>query len=76
MCRWLSEEAVEIYNMMTDTEKIGLVDAAYLASPSVLTTKMIKQLNMTQIDDDELYRTWCTELRVDIEMLGTDRGTQ
>jgi len=76
MCRWLSEEAVEIYNVMTDTEKIGLVDAAYLASPSVLTTKMIQQLKMAQIDDDELYRTWCTELRIDIEMLDTNKDAQ
>ena len=67
MCRWLSDEAVEIYNVMTDTEKIGLVDAAYLASPSALTGQMLKQLNRTQIDDDELYRTWCSELQVNIE---------
>jgi len=63
-------------NVMTDTEKIGLVDAAYLASPSVLTTKMIQQLKMAQIDDDDLYRTWCTELRIDIEMLDTNKDAQ
>ena len=60
-------DAVKIYNVMTNEEKIGHVDAAYAASPNVLTTNMIKQLNMTQIDDDDLYRTWCTQLHVDIE---------
>ena len=72
MCRWLSDEAVEIYNIMTDAEKIGHVDAAYAASPTVLTTQMLKQLSLTQIDDDALYRTWCSELHVDVEPLTED----
>ena len=30
-------------------------------------THMLKQLNDTQIDDDRLYRKWCTELSVVID---------
>ena len=61
---------------MTPDEKVGHVDSAYTAAPKVVTAKMLKQLNETQIGDDALYRTWCHELHVDVDPLESSEGQE
>ena len=65
MCRWLSEEAVEIYNVMSIDEQIAHVNAAYSSAPASITPVILAQLATTQLDDYELYNAWCEISQVD-----------
>ena len=68
MCRWLSDEAVEIYNVMSIEEQVEHVQAAYNAAPHLITPSQLSQLAQTQLDDHDLYRTWGEFCHVDITM--------
>ena len=69
MCRWLSLEAVDLYDKLTYNDHCALVDAAYLHSADTITPALLTKLQATQIDDNDLLATWCQECKVDIETL-------
>ena len=66
MVRWLSAEAVELYDKLGFDDHVKYVDAAYLHSADVVTPAVLRQVNRTQIDDNDIYRTWCKQCHVDI----------
>lgn len=67
MCRWLGDEAVEIYNNMKADIQIDFIDRAYSAAPQALSPAVLKKMAAIQLDDDDLYLKWCKFCTVDIE---------
>ena len=68
MVRWLSDEAVEIYNLMSIEDQVAHVDAAYKSAPDAITPSVLEQLRSTPMDDDALYRRWCEECHIDLSV--------
>jgi len=66
MCRWLSEEAVDIYDKLSHEDHVNYVDAAYLHSSEVITPAILRSFNTTQIDDNDIYVTWCKQCHIDL----------
>ena len=46
MVRWFSDEAVEIYNGMSESQQIKHVEAAYNAAPKNVTPVLLTQMNV------------------------------
>ena len=66
MVRWLTHEAVDIYDKMGYEDHVKYVDAAYMHSAEVLTPALIKQVQNTQMDDNDVYQRWCEFCYVDL----------
>jgi hypothetical protein len=66
LCRWLSDEAVEIYNVMRIPEHIATVDAAYNSAPDAITPAILTEMAAVQLDDHALYATWCEDCHIDL----------
>ena len=66
MVRWLSDEAVDIYDKMGYDDYVKYVDAAYMHSAEVLTPAMIKQVQQVQMDDNDIYQRWCEHCHIDL----------
>ena len=66
MCRWLSSEAVDLYDKLDYDTHCKYVDAAYLHNAEVVTPAMLRTMRQTQIDDNDVLQTWCTHCHVDL----------
>ena len=66
MCRWLSEEAVDLYDKLDHETHISYVDAAYQHSPDIITPALLRTLAATKIDDNEVYEDWCKACHIDL----------
>ena len=66
MCRWLSEEAVDLYDKLDHKTHISYVDAAYQHSPDIITPALLRTLASTKIDDNEVYEDWCKACHIDL----------
>ena len=71
MCRWLSVEAVDLYDKLTFADHCMLVDAAYLNSSDTITPCLLRQLQSTKIDDNDTLASWCKECHIDVEKMPT-----
>lgn len=66
MVRWLSAEAVDLYDKLGFDDHIKYVDAAYLHSAQVVTPAVLRRVNQTKIDDNDIYATWARQCHVDL----------
>ena len=66
MARWLSPEAVDIYDKLTAMDHAALLDRAYEHSPVVYTPAMLQALDSIQIDDNDVYIAWADRCSVDL----------
>ena len=66
MVRWLSDEAVDIYDKLGYEDHIKYVDAAYLHSAEVVTPAALRKLANTKMDDNDVIEAWCKVCHVDL----------
>ena len=66
MCRWLSAEAVDLYDKLGFEDHCKYVDAAYAHSADVITPAALRQLRATQLDDNDVLQAWCKHCYVDL----------
>ena len=66
MVRWLSAEAVDLYDKLGYEDHVKYVDAAYLHSAQVITPAVLRQVNKTKIDDNDIYTAWSKQCHVDL----------
>ena len=57
MVRWLSDEAVEIYNVMIESQQIKHVEAAYNAAPKNITPVLLSSSYADGSDTDRRHAT-------------------
>ena len=69
MVRWLSDEAVDIYNNTSVEDQIRYVKAAYQSRPHTLTPEVLASIANIQMDDDDMYVQCCNDFSVAIEPL-------
>ena len=66
MARWLSPEAVDIYDKLTATDHASLLDNAYSFSPVVYTPALLARMAAIQIDDNSLLAEWSSFCDIDL----------
>ena len=69
MVRWLSEEAVDIYDKLSMDDHADYVEAAYLHNALAVTPAAMADI---QIDDNNLYQAWCDRCSVVIDLFTPD----
>ena len=69
MVRWLSEEAVDIYDKLSMDDHADYVEAAYLHNALAVTPAAMADI---QIDDNNLYQAWCDRCSVVIDSFTPD----
>ena len=69
MVRWLSEEAVDIYDKLSMDDHADYVEAAYLHNAVAVTPAAMADI---QMDDNDLYQAWCDKCRVVVDSLTPD----
>ena len=66
MVRWLSPEAVDVYDKLSAQDHTALIDSAYVNAPSVTVTP--EQLaRLPKMDDNDVLLDWSRHCSVDIE---------
>ena len=66
MARWLSPEAVDIYDKLTADDHAALLDRAYDYSPVVYTPALLTRMAAIQIDDNDVLVAWSDHCSVDL----------
>ena len=71
MVRWMSEEAVDLYDKQTLDDQADYVTKAYLNAPpaDIVTPSLLAN---TPIDDNDLYMAWCEQCTVNIDDFNPD----
>ena len=69
MVRWLSLEAVDLYDKLTFDDHAKYVDAAYINSADTITPALLRSLQRTKMDDNDILQSWCKECHVDLTVL-------
>ena len=66
MARWLSPEAVDIYDKLSATDHAQLIDRAYTHSPEIVTPAMLGRMRDIPIDDNDVIIEWSKHCFVDL----------
>ena len=66
MARWLSEEAVDLYDKLTMDDHANFVTAAYDNCPVSITPFLLSKMKTIPIDDADIYVAWAKECYVDL----------
>ena len=69
MVRWLSEEAVGIYDKLSMDDHANYVEAAYLHNAVAVTPAAMADV---KIDDNDLYLAWCDKCQVVVDSFTPD----
>ena len=66
MCRWLSQEAADLHDQLSDKDHVALADSAYVHCSTIITPTMLKNLSLPQLDDNDILQAWGKHLQIDL----------